>query len=357
MKIFACPNACGLELRRNGMQKHLDAECAEAILKCEFSYAGCCEEFRRKEKHNHQIEFCEKHLSLLSAEFIKLKESYELKCKEEEIKNKIYKNSEFEMKEEATEAANNDNKNPKNYSNVNAQVSNCNNYSGNNNNNNNFDIKGKSLGFNSSRNENGHEGYLANRNFANRKNIVNEKLVDEKANIFNMKEIFPSNDSNHSHNNSKQANNLSATNSFNNSNNKSATNISNNYGKNVKNFSVEKNEGKHLRDLNEKRQKATIPTFDLESSEDEKCSINNMKAKNFKGEIDSYAKFRNQKNEFKKNYNSKIQKKANEENSSAESDYDKALTVNNEIKENRDFEEGLDKDDCLAAAIKQKGKF
>jgi len=233
------------------MDKHLKADCAYAVVKCDFAYAGCAEEFKRKEKQNHEKHSCEKHLALISVKFVELKENFDLLLKHQEM---------MRSSSSAT----------------------------------------------------------------NKKTEIEQKAVvdnNDKTNIFNMKDIFPEN--------SKQQNE-NITNYFktNLSNTKSVAAVANNKNP-TKNFSSnektetkysnEKSETKYalreIRESHEKKGKVNIPTFELESSDDEKCSDEKPRAaknnNNSKVEFDFISKGKSVKNDFRKNLNTKSQKKAN----------------------------------------------
>ena len=59
-----CPNECGAYPERKSLQDHLSGQCALAIISCSFAYAGCSQEFPRKDMEVHIANNLARHMSL-----------------------------------------------------------------------------------------------------------------------------------------------------------------------------------------------------------------------------------------------------------------------------------------------------
>ena len=69
-----CPNDCGTTPERQNLQKHQDCECPNALVQCDFSYAGCDMTLPRAKIPAHLQDNIVQHLSLLATWGRKLEE-------------------------------------------------------------------------------------------------------------------------------------------------------------------------------------------------------------------------------------------------------------------------------------------
>ena len=56
-----CPNQCGVTCERAQMDEHINNICPEQYLPCEYEYAGCETQYRRKDKDKHMNEYNSDH--------------------------------------------------------------------------------------------------------------------------------------------------------------------------------------------------------------------------------------------------------------------------------------------------------
>ena len=59
-------NGCGRRIQRKDLQKHIDEDCPETIINCEFDYAGCSSTMPRKSIHDHYTQYLPSHMSLIA---------------------------------------------------------------------------------------------------------------------------------------------------------------------------------------------------------------------------------------------------------------------------------------------------
>ena len=75
-----CPNRCTIEenpvLTRSTLQDHLENNCPEQEISCQFAEAGCTVRVERKEMADHMHEFMGEHLEMLMADYLKVKSEY-----------------------------------------------------------------------------------------------------------------------------------------------------------------------------------------------------------------------------------------------------------------------------------------
>ena len=73
-----CPQKCDnqLSLTRATLRDHIDSQCPETVVACEFSSVGCTVKNRRREIQRHLTEGTTEHLSLLMKEYTKLQTDY-----------------------------------------------------------------------------------------------------------------------------------------------------------------------------------------------------------------------------------------------------------------------------------------
>ena len=72
-----CPNRCNMKeneyLTRSTLQDHLNNNCPEQVISCEFAEAGCTVRVKRKNMEAHNKTSTEKHLTMLMAKFKEIK--------------------------------------------------------------------------------------------------------------------------------------------------------------------------------------------------------------------------------------------------------------------------------------------
>lgn len=73
-----CENECGETVKREKMAEHLSECCLLAVIKCEYSYAGCDVTLPRKEMTAHMDEAAKDHLQLMAKELAKQQAVLEL---------------------------------------------------------------------------------------------------------------------------------------------------------------------------------------------------------------------------------------------------------------------------------------
>lgn len=89
-----CPNNCGqLDIPRASLSKHLQEECLQNEMKCEFAYAGCTMNLKGSDMTEHLANNLQEHLCLVSRHCLRLSESLSTEFRnqaEEEMKSKDY---------------------------------------------------------------------------------------------------------------------------------------------------------------------------------------------------------------------------------------------------------------------------
>jgi hypothetical protein len=63
--VIQCTN-CSTALLRGELQQHIENDCINALINCEFKYAGCNTQFQRKDQLKHNNETAITHVSLLA---------------------------------------------------------------------------------------------------------------------------------------------------------------------------------------------------------------------------------------------------------------------------------------------------
>ena len=75
-----CPNRCTIGenpvLTRSTLQGHLENNCPEQEISCQFAEVGCTVRVERKEMADHMHEFMGEHLEMLMADYLKVKSEY-----------------------------------------------------------------------------------------------------------------------------------------------------------------------------------------------------------------------------------------------------------------------------------------
>ena len=75
-----CPNHCTIEenpvLTRSTLQDHLENNCPEQEISCQFAEVGCTTRVERKEMADHMHELVGEHLEMLMADYSKVKSEY-----------------------------------------------------------------------------------------------------------------------------------------------------------------------------------------------------------------------------------------------------------------------------------------
>ena len=86
-----CPNHCGVTCERVTMDHHMKI-CPLEEVECEFSHAGCKERFKREKEEEHMKENSQKHLTMMAAASLKMKQEFHKVLEEQERKfEKSYK--------------------------------------------------------------------------------------------------------------------------------------------------------------------------------------------------------------------------------------------------------------------------
>jgi len=85
-----CPNNCGqLDIPRELLSKHLEKDCSQKTVKCEFAYAGCTGHSKGVSMSQHLTDNLQEHLHLVSNHCLRLSESLQsLSCIENEMNAK-----------------------------------------------------------------------------------------------------------------------------------------------------------------------------------------------------------------------------------------------------------------------------
>ena len=72
-----CPNGCEVEmLTKSTLQDHVDNNCPEQVISCQFAEAGCTVRVKRKEMADHIQQFMGEHMTAMMSDYIKLKKEY-----------------------------------------------------------------------------------------------------------------------------------------------------------------------------------------------------------------------------------------------------------------------------------------
>ena len=80
-----CPNHCGVTCERDNMDYHMKM-CPLEEVECEFSHAGCKERFKREKEEEHMKENSQKHLTMMAAASLKMKQEFHKVLEEQERK-------------------------------------------------------------------------------------------------------------------------------------------------------------------------------------------------------------------------------------------------------------------------------
>ncbi len=80
-----CPNKCGVTCERAQMDEHINDICPEEYLPCEYEYAGCEIQYRRKDKDRHMSDYKSNHELKVEVhkQVTKMMENYEEKRERE----------------------------------------------------------------------------------------------------------------------------------------------------------------------------------------------------------------------------------------------------------------------------------
>ncbi len=74
--ILNCPNGCGVHFERGELEDHINM-CSLQKVECEFSYAGCEDEFIRGQQKDHMEQNTQKHLVLMSTATLRISQEQE----------------------------------------------------------------------------------------------------------------------------------------------------------------------------------------------------------------------------------------------------------------------------------------
>jgi len=97
-KIYPCKNNCGLFLIKSEIKNHIENDCIEAEVACEFSHVGCLVYFKKKEKELHDEKNLKNHLKLLNKAFLDLNKKFIGSSKENNLL--MIKNRNIEIERE-----------------------------------------------------------------------------------------------------------------------------------------------------------------------------------------------------------------------------------------------------------------
>ena len=87
-----CPNHCGSEekLTKSTLQDHIDNNCPEQVISCQFAEAGCTVRVKRKEMGDHIQKSVGEHLTALMSDYMEVKNKYaKLQNDHELLKQKL----------------------------------------------------------------------------------------------------------------------------------------------------------------------------------------------------------------------------------------------------------------------------
>ena len=96
-----CPNHCNTEsakdLTRSTLQDHLEGNCPEQVISCQFVEAGCTVRVKRKNMEAHIQQFMGEHMTAMMSDYMRLKkeirqlknEYSELKQDHERLKDRV----------------------------------------------------------------------------------------------------------------------------------------------------------------------------------------------------------------------------------------------------------------------------
>ena len=95
-----CPNHCSTEVKltRSTLQDHLENNCPEQVISCQFAEAGCTVRVKRKNMADHIQQFVTEHMTAMMSDYIKLKSDYkeikkdhtELQADHIDLKKELY---------------------------------------------------------------------------------------------------------------------------------------------------------------------------------------------------------------------------------------------------------------------------
>ena len=73
-----CPNHCGTEekLMRSTLQDHVDNNCPEQVISCQFAEAGCTVRVKRKEMADHIQKAVGEHMTAMMSDYVKVKKEH-----------------------------------------------------------------------------------------------------------------------------------------------------------------------------------------------------------------------------------------------------------------------------------------
>ena len=89
-----CPNHCSTEsekdLTRSTLQDHLEDNCPEQVISCQFAEAGCTVRVKRKEMADHIQQSVEEHMTAMMSDYMRLKKDHtELRADHRDLKEEF----------------------------------------------------------------------------------------------------------------------------------------------------------------------------------------------------------------------------------------------------------------------------
>ena len=87
-----CPNHCGKEekLTRSTLQDHLDGNCPEQVISCQFAEAGCTVRVKRKDMMDHIQQSVGEHMTAMMSDYMRLKKDHtELQADHRDLKEEL----------------------------------------------------------------------------------------------------------------------------------------------------------------------------------------------------------------------------------------------------------------------------
>ena len=87
-----CPNHCGKEekLTRSTLQDHLEDNCPEQVISCQFAEAGCTVRVKRKEMADHIQQSVGEHMTAMMSDYMRLKKDHtELQADHRDLKEEL----------------------------------------------------------------------------------------------------------------------------------------------------------------------------------------------------------------------------------------------------------------------------
>ena len=105
-----CPNRCstesGKDLTRSTLEDHLEGNCPEQVISCQFAEAGCTVRVKRKDMANHIQKSVEEHMTAMMSDYMRLKKDHtELQADHRDLREEldVLKDNHHSLMKELTE--------------------------------------------------------------------------------------------------------------------------------------------------------------------------------------------------------------------------------------------------------------